>query len=52
MKEAFEAASGQDFYEWGKALETEFYRPQVEAEIQRRDEKRRRQPRRQRQASL
>jgi len=39
MKEEFQAAGQGDFYEWGKGLEEEFYRPQIEAEKQRRAEK-------------
>ncbi len=34
MKDAFSAASGKDLYEHGKALEEQFYRPQIEAEKQ------------------
>lgn len=39
MKDAFQAARGTDFYEWGKAIEAEFYRPQIEAERHQREEK-------------
>jgi len=34
MKEEFSAASGKDLYEHGKAVEEQFYRPQIEAEKQ------------------
>jgi hypothetical protein len=34
MKEEFATAAGKDLYEWGKSLEDEFYRPQIEAEKQ------------------
>jgi hypothetical protein len=34
MKEEFAAASGNDLYEHGKAVEERFYRPQIEAEKQ------------------
>lgn len=34
MKEEFSAGAGKDLYEWGKAVEDEFYRPQIEAERQ------------------
>lgn len=37
MKEAFKATEGSEFYDWGKALEEQFYRPQVEADKHRRD---------------
>lgn len=32
MKEEFKAAENQELYDWGKKLEDEFYRPQIEAE--------------------
>lgn len=32
MKEEFAAANGRELYDWGKELEEQFYRPQVEAE--------------------
>jgi hypothetical protein len=32
MREEFQAAEQADLYEWGKHLEEEFYRPQIEAE--------------------
>ncbi|MEX0956369.1 MAG: hypothetical protein WDZ83_14310 [Rhizobiaceae bacterium] len=35
MKEEFKAAEGSDLYDWGKKLEDEFYRPQIEAEKER-----------------
>lgn len=44
MKEEFQAARGKDFYEWGKAIETEFYTPQIEAERQQREEKKNQRP--------
>lgn len=34
MSEQFEAVQGEKFYDWGKAKENEFYRPQIEAEKQ------------------
>lgn len=39
MKEAFKEAHGSEFYDWGKDIEEKFYRPQIEAEMQQRDEK-------------
>ena len=39
MKEAFTEAQGGDLYEWGKELEEKFYRPQIEAERQRSEER-------------
>ncbi|SDU42410.1 hypothetical protein [Stappia sp. ES.058] len=35
MSEAFKLQQGRDFYEWGKDLDTQYYRPQIEAEEQR-----------------
>lgn len=35
MREEFNAVERRDFYEWGKEVETQFYRPQIEAEKQR-----------------
>ena len=32
MSEQFEAVQGEKLYDWGKAKEKEFYRPQIEAE--------------------
>lgn len=32
MKDEFKAAEGKELYDWGKEMETQFYRPQVEAE--------------------
>jgi len=32
MKEAFEEHSDQSFYDWGKALEKQYYTPQIEKE--------------------
>jgi len=32
MSEQFEAVKGEKLYDWGKAQEKEFYRPQIEAE--------------------
>lgn len=37
MSAEFKVQRGTEFYDWGKALEREFYRPQVEADRQRRD---------------
>ena len=34
MSEQFEAVQGEKLYDWGKAKEKEFYRPQIEAEKQ------------------
>lgn len=34
MREEFTAAERRDFYDWGKEVETQFYRPQIEAEKQ------------------
>lgn len=39
MKEAFTDARGGDLYDWGKELEEKFYRPQIEAERQRSEER-------------
>ncbi|MGE0279578.1 MAG: hypothetical protein AB7P20_03045 [Rhizobiaceae bacterium] len=39
IKEEFQAAGKGDFYEWGKAIEEQFYRPQVEAERKQREER-------------
>lgn len=39
MKEEFKAAEGTELYEWGKDLEEKFYRPQIEAEKQRSEER-------------
>ena len=38
IKDAFREAQGTDFYEWGKEIEEKFYRPQIEAEKQQRQE--------------
>ena len=38
MREAYEQAEGTDLYEHGKALDEEFYRPQIEAEQKQRSE--------------
>lgn len=38
IKDAFKEAHGTDFYEWGKEIEEKFYRPQIEAERQQRQE--------------
>ncbi|UES36691.1 hypothetical protein [Roseibium aggregatum] len=35
ISEAFSVQNGRDFYEWGKDLDTQYYRPQIEAEKQR-----------------
>ncbi len=37
MKEKFQIKEGKDLYEWGKELEEEYYRPQVEAEKKERE---------------
>lgn len=37
MSAEFKVQRGTEFYDWGKSLEREFYRPQVEADRQRRD---------------
>ena len=37
MAEGFEAAEGASLYEWGKELDEEFYRPQIEAEKRERE---------------
>ena len=34
MKDEFKAAEGREFYEWGKEIESKYYRPQIEAEKQ------------------
>jgi len=39
MSEQFEAVQGEKLYDWGKAKEQEFYRPQIEAEKQARSAK-------------
>lgn len=39
MKEEFKAAENADLYDWGKDLEEKFYRPQIEAEKQRSEER-------------
>ena len=39
MSEQFEAVQGEKLYDWGKAKEKEFYRPQIEAERQARTSK-------------
>ncbi len=44
MKEAFQKQEGRDLYEWGKEVEEKFYRPQIEAEKQRRETARTSQP--------
>ena len=36
MSEQFEAVQGEKLYDWGKAKEKEFYRPQIETEKQQR----------------
>ncbi len=43
MKEAFKVAQESEFYDWGKDIEEKFYRPQIEAEAQQRNEKSREQ---------
>lgn len=43
MKEAFKEVQGSEFYDWGKDIEERFYRPQIEAEAQQRNEKAREQ---------
>lgn len=40
MSEQFEAVKGETLYDWGKAKEKEFYRPQIQAEKQARSEAR------------
>jgi hypothetical protein len=37
MSAEFKVQRGAEFYDWGKALERDFYRPQVEADRQRRE---------------
>jgi len=37
MSAEFKVQRGAEFYDWGKSLEREFYRPLVEADRQRRD---------------
>lgn len=37
MKEEFKAVEGAELHDWGKELEEQFYRPQIEAEKQQRD---------------
>ena len=39
MKEEFKVAEGTEFYDWGKDLEGKYYRPQIEAEKQRSEER-------------
>mgnify|MGYP001070008455 FL=1 len=39
MKEEFKAAEGSEFYEWAKDLEEKFFRPQIEAEKKRYEER-------------
>ena len=39
MKEEFKAAEGTELYDWGKDMEEKFYRPQIEAEKQRSEER-------------
>jgi len=36
MKEEFKAAEGNEFYDWGKEQEKQYYTPQIEAEKQQR----------------
>lgn len=36
MSDEFKAAEGSELYDWGKELEEQFYRPQIEAEKQQR----------------
>lgn len=36
MSDEFKAAEGSELYDWGKKLEEQFYRPQIEAEKQQR----------------
>jgi len=38
MTEEFKAANNHDLYDWGKEMEEKFYRPQIEAEKQQREE--------------
>ncbi|MCR5858262.1 hypothetical protein [Mesorhizobium sp. J428] len=38
IKEEFKAAENAEFYDWGKEMEEKFYRPQIEAEKQQREE--------------
>lgn len=40
MKEEFKAVEGSELYDWGKELEEQFYRPQIEAEKQERSQSR------------
>lgn len=40
MKEEFGAVEDRDLYEWGKELEGQFYRPQIEAEKEAREKSR------------
>lgn len=40
MKESFAAMDGLDLYEWGKELEGQFYKPQIEAEKEARERSR------------
>lgn len=37
MKDAFQQTEGRDLYEWGKEVEEQFYRPQIEAEKRQRE---------------
>lgn len=39
MKDEFKAAENREFYEWGKEMEEQFYKPQVEAERRQREER-------------
>lgn len=38
MSEEFNAAEGSQLHEWGKELDEQFYRPQVEAEKSQREQ--------------
>lgn len=37
MSDEFKSAEGSELYDWGKELEEQFYRPQIEAEKQQRE---------------
>jgi hypothetical protein len=37
MSESFQAQHGKDLIEWGKELDSQYYRPQIEAEKQKQD---------------
>ena len=37
MKEEFKAAENVELYDWGKQIEAQFYRPQIEAETRERE---------------